>query len=165
MERYRPSRILICLELLICLGPVTLIWLFGVIFLPNWMLMLGTDVSGPDPLSNPELWLGIRPILLVLGGFAGLCGLAMVLTRVLGRTAPQGPVPLLAKLLVAAGVGAIVDMYFVPMVVTIVVDGLDPFLLLPMLFYLVLPLLCGWHLLSLARDRGDIESSRHLRPE
>ena len=67
----------------VCFGPLTLMWLLGVLYVVLWVAVLGPQLAQPEPLAvdvseliRELVW----PIAQVIGGWIGLIGLVRVLT-------------------------------------------------------------------------------------
>jgi hypothetical protein len=71
----------------VCLGPVTIVWLTGALLLPFWIAMrIGFEQAGPERFDDWiwEPW----PFACVGGGFVGLMGVLRLLT-LSGREPPR----------------------------------------------------------------------------
>src|SRR5262245_47957115 len=67
----------------VCFGPLTLTWMFGVLMTPIWLAMLTAQLAAPEQLAHdPDatIWVVALPIGLVIGGLIGLVGVVRVLT-------------------------------------------------------------------------------------
>jgi len=67
----------------VCFGPLTLMWLLGVLLLPFWVEMLVTQLAEPErfaPAPDASMWVTAVPIAWVIGGLIGLIGIIRVLT-------------------------------------------------------------------------------------
>jgi hypothetical protein len=72
----------------VCFGPLTLMWLLGVLFVPLWVLMTSGQPERFAHDPSVTIWEIAWPIGFVIGGFIGLVGLVCVLT-VSRRTRPK----------------------------------------------------------------------------
>lgn len=82
-DRRDGLRWVLWLVAVVCFGPLTLIWLLGVLMTPIWIAMLAALIAEPerfahDPSATP--WVVALPIALVIGGLIGLIGIVRVLT-------------------------------------------------------------------------------------
>ena len=67
----------------ICFGPLTLVWLLGVLMTPIWIGMLAALLAEPERFAHDPsatAWVVALPIALVIGGLIGLIGIVRVLT-------------------------------------------------------------------------------------
>src|SRR6187549_3806127 len=67
----------------VCFGPLTLMWLLGVLITPIWIAMLTALLAEPDRFAHDQdasIWVVALPIGLVIGGLIGLTGIMRVLT-------------------------------------------------------------------------------------
>ena len=67
----------------VCFGPLTLIWLLGVLLMPIWIALLTALLVKPEGFAqdpDASLWVVVLPIGLVIGGLIGLIGIIRVLT-------------------------------------------------------------------------------------
>src|SRR5688500_5716235 len=82
-DRREMPRWALWLVAVVCFGPLTLVWLLGVLMTPIWIGMLAALLAEPerfahDPSAPP--WVVALPIALVIGGLIGLIGIVRVLT-------------------------------------------------------------------------------------
>jgi hypothetical protein len=72
------GRALFYLELAVCFGPVVIVWLFGVLLFPIWLIMIIGYFTGLIPFDEPEgilPWRVLWPMVMVVGGGIGMFGL------------------------------------------------------------------------------------------
>ena len=81
------SRWPLWLVALICFGPLTPIWLLGVLVMPFWVGVILLELTEPERLPDDVIWDAALPGGLVIGGFVGLVGLVRMLT--LPRQRPE----------------------------------------------------------------------------
>ena len=82
-DRREMPRWALWLVAVVCFGPLTLLWLLGVLITPIWIGMLTALLAEPERFgSDPSagVWVVAFPIGLVIGGLIGLIGLGRVLT-------------------------------------------------------------------------------------
>lgn len=82
-DRRELPRWTLWLVAVVCFGPLTLMWLLGVLIMPIWIAMLTALLAEPDRFAHdPDVgtWVVALPIGLVLGGLIGLIGIIRVLT-------------------------------------------------------------------------------------
>jgi len=135
------------LEALVCFGPIGLVLLLGVIFLPAWVSMLlsyFSDAKSSGLTEGP--WVVIRPMLVVIGGVIGLIGLVRVLILLSGKRAkPESRRLTLA--MVAIGISALLLFHWMG-------GGIPPLgveTLPALMVYWILPAIGIVHFLFLAR--------------
>jgi hypothetical protein len=82
-HRRETPRWALWLVTVVCFGPVTLIWLLGVLLTPIWIAMLAALIAEPERFAHDASatsWIVALPIALVIGGLIGLIGIVRVLT-------------------------------------------------------------------------------------
>ena len=68
---------------LICFGPLTALWLLGLLLVPLWILLIAVQLAQPEHFAHewPEtIWYTALPVAYVIAGSIGLVGLVRVLT-------------------------------------------------------------------------------------
>ena len=71
-------RVLFYLELTVCFGPVVIVWLFGALLFPMWVIMIIGYFTGLIPFDEPEgilPWRVLWPMVMVVSGAIGMFGL------------------------------------------------------------------------------------------
>ena len=136
------------LEALVCFGPIGLVLLLGVIFLPAWVSMLLAYFSDAESSGLTEgPWVVIRPMLVVIGGVIGLIGLVRVLVLLSSQRAKPGG-RRLTLAMVAIGISALLLFHWMG-------GGIPPLgvdAVPALLVYWILPAIGIVHFLFLARE-------------
>lgn len=76
-------RWLLWLVAVVCFGPLLVVWWFGALLVPIWVVLLAAEIAQPERFAHepPEaLWSAASAIACVVGGGIGLAGLLRVLT-------------------------------------------------------------------------------------
>lgn len=155
----KASRVLIGLEIIICLGPVLVMLATGVVLFPMWVVMLLLFATNPDKFvagSGGVLAVATSIVLSVLGILGAIAVIRLYrLTWQLSPTAASRKVTLA---LTCAGLVALLSFN--------VIDGnLSPRAVAArpwiFLFFFALPLICAGHVLHLVRAKlfGDVPSA------
>ena len=82
-DRREIPRWALWLVAVVCFGPLTLMWLLGVLIMPIWIALLAALLVKPEGFAqDPDASIGVvaLPIGLVIGGLIGLIGIVRVLT-------------------------------------------------------------------------------------
>lgn len=135
----------------LCFVPLAVVFLFGLLFLPGWISMIGLMLFDDrfTPIAEGQVWTAVIPILIVIAGGLGVVGLYRIVrsTRHEESSSEQAAKTLI---LCAAGLGAVALL----LTYTSVSLSMDELLSnLPFLFiYLIFPIIGAILLLFLARQ-------------
>lgn len=140
------QRRLIYLQIAICLGPLSAIWLLGALFvLP---INIGFLIDGLSQGGGVEvLFSSLLTIGLIVAGFLGLLGLARVI-RLLAHPDTCSARKWSTRVFVSTGVLTVLG-FAIVFLSALVLEWPTEFPLLGFLVYVVLPLFCIIHLLRL----------------
>ena len=171
-DRRQMPRWALWLVAVVCFGPLTLMWLLGVLYLWFWIAVISARLADPErfaPDPSVSIWDVAWPVgWWVIGGFIGLVGVVRVLT--LSRRGPPKSHRVFTIGMVAIGVITLLSFHW-PLVgaelsdfaYLISVGGLT---------YTVLPfagaawvLAKSWRFLLARSVRPDVERRSRLRRE
>jgi len=156
----------------VCFGPLTLMWLLGVLYLWFWIAVISVRLADPERLAHDPsatIWDVAWPVgWWVIGGFLGLVGLVRVLT--LSRREPPKSHRIFTIGMVAVGLITLLSFHW-PLVGA---ESSDLAYLISVggLTYTVLPfagaawlLAKSWRFLIAGSVRPGVESRSRLRRE
>jgi hypothetical protein len=151
----------------VCLGPLTLMWLLGILYLVLWVAILAPQLVQPEPLGvePSEVIREIAwPIAQVIGGFIGLVGLVRVLT--LSRRERPKSHRVFTIGMVVIGFLAVLS-FHPPFVEGGLLPDVEEIISVAGIVFLVLPftgaawlLAKSWRFLLAGHDRRHVESRR-----
>lgn len=110
----KPSkRWLLYLEALVCFGPVSFLLLLGVVLFPSWtteLISFYFGNAGPRAPGGNMPWGALWPMILVVAGVTGLCGLVRALYRVTREVStPEGNQ--LTRAMLAVGICGLIGFF------------------------------------------------------
>jgi hypothetical protein len=140
-------RALLCVEVLICFGPVLLLLLLGLMASPIWIATVAGESIAPDASA----WDGAWPLAAVTCGVLGLWSMVRLL-RLLMAESLTGHNPTTWALL-CAGLGGLLLFSVVAGPLPV---ALDPEAWLALTLYFLLPVACAGHLVFLARKKLSV---------
>jgi hypothetical protein len=156
---------------LVCFGPLTFMWLLGVLYLLLWVAILVPQLAQPESLGvelSELLRELVWPIAEVIGGFIGLVGVVRVLTPSRRERAKSHRIFTIGMVVI----GLLTALFFHQPFVEGGMPDVSEIVSVAGVAYLVLPftgavwlLARSWQFLLAASVRTDVESRPRVRRE
>jgi hypothetical protein len=147
----KASKVLIGLEIVICLGPVVVMLATGVVLFPMWAFMLLFLATNPEKFvagSGGVLGVGISIVLSLLG-ILGVIAIIR-LYRLMWQRSPAASSRKVTLALTCAGLVALLSFNVIDGNLGLEAIAARPWIFL---FFFALPLICAGHVLYVLRER------------